>query len=664
MDGFAGNSPSLLRMSSDLQVGGEKNKTVSAWQETAGKKPDYANMAFIIFYSAAVYLLLFKLPWSFPPKKPMVSDSYTFGFNNSVAHLALAALLGVAALYRLIWKHGDGGAARFATIFSEIAEPAIDPQARRIVIGVITVSVIATGIWWWVIPSSYFGETEYFLSRLDLMLDGAQPYRDFNFGYGPLLMLDLPLLLHRSSYGLLALDSAYIATLLFSWALGTWLVYYVLRAFAIKSSTRVITLGLCGLAGFNLTLGVHYTPTRYIWPMFSVVFVWRTLENMRLFFSVAALAKAALLVFLLCVAGFGISADTGLVTMLALSSGIVWTAMFSAPRNVAIGTLVLSPLLAVGAVAAVFGMSYFTLIFSFGSGGYNLPIFPAHYILLLIACACYTVPWLAFNAVTRRTTNGGLFAALTVALGLTLPAALGRCDPGHVFWNALGIFVLTGCVNSLSSSRAVRWGTALVAMLFCGLLMQSFWGHYGDRMLVQLNMRQQISKHREEFNTSTRNVIDALRARGEYKSYPWSKNLPWDMDLLGLLKYPRIATPLRVNEDIERFLKVSGRYLAEYQTGPLSGAFTPEDVQRKIRDLRDAETVMIPKYSLGNVGEVDLTAYSKSQSEDLSALFVWPVRVTAVNPPFFSERLLLQYLVEHYECVEEFRSYLILKRKP
>src|SRR5947208_1295363 len=47
------------------------------------------------------YFALFRLPFYFPPRQRLMSASYAFGFNNTVAILAMAALLGVVTLLYL-----------------------------------------------------------------------------------------------------------------------------------------------------------------------------------------------------------------------------------------------------------------------------------------------------------------------------------------------------------------------------------------------------------------------------------------------------------------------------------------------------------------------------------------------------------------------------------
>src|SRR5260370_16474776 len=60
------------------------------------------NGLWAVVVAALAYYALFRLPFRFPPRQRLVSPSYAFGFNNSVAILAMAGLLGLVALLYLL----------------------------------------------------------------------------------------------------------------------------------------------------------------------------------------------------------------------------------------------------------------------------------------------------------------------------------------------------------------------------------------------------------------------------------------------------------------------------------------------------------------------------------------------------------------------------------
>src|SRR5215203_5196266 len=55
-----------------------------------------------VCFSLITFYALFKLPFLLPPRKRLWSASYAFGFNNGIAVISFAALLGLATCV-LIW---------------------------------------------------------------------------------------------------------------------------------------------------------------------------------------------------------------------------------------------------------------------------------------------------------------------------------------------------------------------------------------------------------------------------------------------------------------------------------------------------------------------------------------------------------------------------------
>ena len=62
----------------------------------------------ILILAPVTYCALFRLPFHFPPRQRLMSASYAFGFNNSVAILALAAILAILTLIYLLRSRTAG----------------------------------------------------------------------------------------------------------------------------------------------------------------------------------------------------------------------------------------------------------------------------------------------------------------------------------------------------------------------------------------------------------------------------------------------------------------------------------------------------------------------------------------------------------------------------
>jgi len=97
----------------------------------------------------------------------------------------------------------------------------------------------------------------------------------------------------------------------------------------------------------------------------------------------------------------------------------------------------------------------FDTLISDGSGADSFPIFIAPTILLYIGSA-----FLCFCLLYRQIVKGDLQGSNLGIIVVSIPmmvAALGRCDPGHIFWNGLGIFLASMFYVSNSSAAWRRY---------------------------------------------------------------------------------------------------------------------------------------------------------------------------------------------------------------
>ena len=210
---------------------------------------------------------MFVLPWRVPVRADLVSDSAVFGFHNATAILALAATLGALLAAEWWFARGTTGAAPWVSVGS----PTPRTPAERMAIALAAVAgVIVVGGWWAFIPQSYFGESAYFLTRLDMLSLGWRPYRDFDYGYGPALLL-VPWGAHRLSGGLLPLDTAYVVSVAAHHVLGVLAVAALVARTAATPGVRIGIIALAALAGLNITLGPIYALLRFVYPAWAAV---------------------------------------------------------------------------------------------------------------------------------------------------------------------------------------------------------------------------------------------------------------------------------------------------------------------------------------------------------------------------------------------------------
>jgi hypothetical protein len=594
--------------------------------------------------------LVFILPWYVPVKGPVESESYTFGFSNLTAQLGVALTLLALFAWRILTSHFEERDEEMVSRFIIIPErSSLLVSATLLTCIVVTLSVI--GWWWYMLPFGYFGECTYFLTRLDMMTLGEVPLHDFGYGYG-LAMLWIPWLIQKVSFGLIAVDTAYLLTLLLFFAAGILAVAHILRFLNISDRARVFLLIFSTLATLNIMLGVMYTALRFIYPVWVVLVLFNSLRTL-------TTVKIWVLAWCLTLFGLFVSPDSGLVTSVALLVGFsrLWQAGDSrAPK------LLSSLFVALLLWLCLFGLDYFNMIFSFGGGAGNFPIFPAPYILALLLSACWVLPKIASAGWSGCGTIAPICMALLFALGLYLPAALGRCDPGHVLFNGLGIFLFAMAVAIFQKSRSMLLLVCALAIIALVTHEISFWSHYSGLVENALGVRQAIASSQKKIQIDDDMVKSRLLDVNPSNRFHWEKKMPFSPDLLELLRYRSVAAPVGVSEDIDRFLKVSGRYVPEYFVPPLVGTFTPKDVKKKADLLNNCEFLLLPESSMVQFTKVDRVTYAKFWSKFLGGLFVCPIHLNVVNEPFLPIIEVVQQLLPHFNVEGRFRNYLILHR--
>lgn len=611
-----------------------------------------ALLGWLIVLGPAAYFLIFELPWNVAVKGPMASESYTFGFSNITAHLGLAVTLAALFGIRLFLPTIAAGDRELLT--GLIGTPA--PRSRTTVVTTllcIAVSFAVVAGWWHVLPFGYFGESTYFLTRLDRMTLGQTPFHDFDYGYGP-AMLWLPFLIHQLMGGLFAMDTVYIGTVLLHFALGILAFDYIARCLRLSDAYRAALVAFVSIAFLNITLGVIYTPLRFVYALWAALFLHHTLRT-------ASPVKSWLAALLIPFTGLLLSPDTGLVTCVASAAGVLW---YLRDGDRALASRAIAVMAAIPLTMAVFGTDYFKMILFFGGGAFNFPILPAPYILSIVVAACWLLPRISTAAWTSRDTSAPLWVSMLFTLGLFLPSALGRCDPGHVLLNGIGILFISMAAAFYETAGWAKFVAVIPALTIYGTTQISFWNHYDVIIKDALSTRTVLADNREKFNQSETLVRSRLDQELKHSRFDWAKRVPFTADLLDLLRYPSIATPLGVSEDLDRFLKASGRYFPEFFVPPLGGTFTPETVDRKLAEYKDVDLLLVPQSALRHLQKVDLASYGKGWSEFMEKLFVFPVDLRVVHPPYLPEAVIIQRFAAEFNVEARFRDYLILRRKP
>ena len=387
---------------------------------------------------AATSLVVFVLPLLLPGRPVQgISASYLAGFNNSIAILGASGLSVAVLLLTLRFSH------------SRIADRTLTEGrlAWSFVASVLAVSSVLLGLAGALVTAAherYLGDAGYIIEQAATWSEtGRHLYSGIEFAYGPLLLLPEVWL---SRLGHLDMTPAYYAVLVFESVLGLLMLVFVLNELPIRPRLRQAALVLLALGAITPHLGLNYTYFRFCSPLALFLFgakYGKSPLRTAVLLSVGVLLECAISPELAFALAIGILAYAGLRTW---QSGPAWLLTGAVPLAV------------LAALLLTVGHDYLRMVATFSQGVYNLPIGPYPHILILLFALVWFVPVYLGRFVLFTAPGGAAMAGLYAVALATVPAALRRCDPLHVLFDGVGLFVLAFAAASHTAYRArVAW---------------------------------------------------------------------------------------------------------------------------------------------------------------------------------------------------------------
>jgi len=599
---------------------------------------------------------IFLLPYHVAMMGPNGSQSWEFGFNNTTAQEFIALMLLSLFAWRLYSVRsdyrqtpvgrvilGEGGVEGMRSLWLTMA-----------ILQLINFTILI--IWYNILPYTHYGEFTYFMQRLEVMVSGRVPHRDFDFDYGS-GMLAGPIFVYRLFRGRLSIEAAYFSVLLVHFAIGYTLLAYLLTRVNIQRGRAFLFL-LLAVPFMNLTLGLQYTPLRFTIALASLFAIRHAHLAMagapRLRWVVLGLAA-------LCLpfCNFLISPEMGLALTVALLAYFGWF-ILGPERRYAV--LILPVIAGVALAVLVFPRAYFNSMLSFGKGGASFPIFPTMHILAFLAAAIWVFPQLGVIAIREKSAAAPFCAGLAILMGLFILPATGRCDAGHIFINSIGLLIIT---LSAGTWLARKWTYTMLGgfmVVFVVMIIAAFWDNYKEPMGDAMNAESQLSRI-----TYQRDNYPAPSPGAVPPAIHYSKLLPMATWLAELPERP-IGIPLGVDEATERYLHLTGRYLPEYHIAPYFDLFDPSTLPEKYEALRGMEYILIPEAYVGYLQPVNEQVRMRMQGEAdckfLSGLLLFPVDLDAVHPMFVPNIDIMHRIAQEYVLAKQYPHMLLLKRKP
>ncbi|MCX7412437.1 MAG: hypothetical protein NTW36_03215 [Planctomycetia bacterium] len=607
---------------------------------------------------------LFWLPWYVSQETPVPGESYAIGFSNWVAIAALAVAIAVAVVAKLMEGRVPGAIEWFSK------KPVVFPPFREagveyLILGGATL-VWGNVLWSWgrYLVDPAWAEARGFHNGMDLLALGKVPYRDFFYNYGP-ATLYLPHWLSSLTGGDMSFETAYLVSMVGFTAVGFASLFLLVRTLALPPRERAITLGLCLAAWATINMGLQYTPLRfYVVPGCIVLldaWVWRQRRVEGIIAEAGWAVAAAAIAALCCLA---VSPEMGI----AGTAGILAFAVplwMAGRRATAAATCV--GCLGINAATLLGFPDYLLSVVAFAAGGANFPIYPNIHNLVLVGMSLCVFPSVIAAAFMQPSDRRAPFAmGLAVGGGMMLPAALGRCDPGHVFINTTVPAALMFAAAWARGGRAWKAWSAVYAVVFVLLLQYSYWSHYWGNYVLASQM-QGFYDANPTVVAAWKEKWDRLRRdRPQGNSLHWSSVLPYPEELEPLAAQGPImlVTGNEGNYSLARFLHLQKHILPDYFHAYSQGAVTPSQMDRKVQECLAARFLLIPGGVLAPLqGDIDLDAYERGVQEFLSGLLLYPVSSLVQHAPYLPDTVIAKRLLDYFEPIGEYRGYVVLKKK-
>lgn len=408
-----------------------------------GKKGLLLCAAFIAFL-----VLICTLPYHVPTT-PTDSVSYLFGYSNRAAQVLLA----IALIPLCLW--GPRLSVSSASAFAPLPREAIRNAA-------IITGIACTLLYLLTRKLDGFNESIYMIDRVWHAGSGQRPYVDFEYAYGAFFLygpvafmrfLHLPL---GDAYGLFWIGTSIV---------GTWMLGQTIRWGAgarVPHQKSVFWLLWAASTTSILSTGLNYTEFRFVLPCWLALLVHRTLYRSKAdtwrWMQAALAASGSTLAVLLVSPELGIGFAVGPVAFLCWAALLErsWLAFRWLTALVAVLT---------GELWLANSLGVFRTLKAFSQGGLNFPFTPNLFAVLFFAIvaivACY-----AATQVRRREPDAWMI--LIAVSAPVLPAAMGRCDPGHMLGNPYGI-TLVGLLVAAGLPKLWRVLMPAVAVLLVAL---------------------------------------------------------------------------------------------------------------------------------------------------------------------------------------------------
>ncbi len=620
-------------------AGNEHDPSIELFRKVA----DYASVAAILLVGA---FCIFRVPYWFPSREPTFdSPSYALGFNNRVAVLSVWAVAGVLCLRSLFWRQAKPEPVD--AIFSWVSKRGpvrFLGMPISVLLLFIGLDFAITLCFYYCIPhlDEYF-EAANLLQMFHVSIKyHLLPFRDIAWCYGPALFY-IPVAFMRCSLFLGAsAEIGYLVCLMFLSGLGYWLLFWVVDCFRIKVADRIVIYSSYVIFFLEMSMGVNGVLLRFVAPYAALLWIHRWSLKLAASRSPTAAAKLCGASLLCALAVLSLSVELGIAYVVAQAAYFAHRTIFGGRFWLFgfLGTAVCMPLWWL-----VFPESL-EMVMGVSKGGYNMPIFPAVYMLLFLGSIFWLIPKLFRVCMTRQPGDDvSLILAWAMLLMCVIPASLGRCEFGHVAHYGIGIFLTTLAVSAKWSRQFYTIYALLFFVVYC----------VAGRAVNVAGLADVLQPVR-------------MTLAGRHP-VPTSQPSPL-IAALHLDEVTGVAGPLGLDGTTRRYLIESGKYAPQYHPD-YARVGTMADLDKKIASLSKASYVLVPEgiLSLKGVSDEQIQASRQAeipqrdvqQSAWLGSLYLYPIEFKTKHLPLDPTMIEARYIVAHYRTVQRANGWVLMK---
>jgi hypothetical protein len=614
-------------------------------------------------FALMAYYAIFYLPYHFPPTQRLISDSYVFGFNNSVAIISIVTLLATATLMRFLHQRRQQHQANSSLPYCDGAgDTSRIPPSRYWLLALVYL-LFTVAIYWRAQTAQFYSvdwESSHFLWDLKLMeIHGLRPYVDFKFDYGPALIY-APAYFHRLlnawsvSHGVSYYTFHYLIDLL-----GLYCIFSLLNRSIMPLRYKKVAFGILAVACLAPYMGLNGIAARFLIPYLSLVIVHQKMAQTGEAALRLRLLMVFILVFLATMINMFISAEIGVAFSIAL---IAYNVSFSRTDLRAVITAVSAFALALVLCRMLLPSSYYESLLSFSKGANNFPLLPAAHLLLYIVTLFLAIPRLILDGIRHEHTSAPLLFALGVLSIALLPGAFGRCDPPHVFFYGLGIsLIMFILMANTSRKHFLLYSVAYICVSIIGL-------QWSNARVFNISYKSVLP---EVLVLTVTSKLGFEGGREKHKlEEQQTTERGGDASVLSHLRvldrYPQLGLPFGnygIDKVTEHYLWMHKKIAPEYYLGAV-GVYTETDLSRKLRDISRNEYLLWLNLSwLKRYWDFDESRDTCRERLDyIRRSFIYPVILSCKQEGLDTHLEISRHIINSYHIVETAGDYLILKR--